>query len=102
MNEKEKSLTRKPVSGFHQVLPLPIRLLLSFIFLVATIIYTVSPIDLIPDILGPIGWVDDIGVWLVAFILDIKLLARRGVKKANEANQGIKGQGSFFSEDVND
>jgi uncharacterized membrane protein YkvA (DUF1232 family) len=102
MDEKEKLPIRKPVSGIHQILPLPIRLLLSFIFLVAALIYTVSPIDLIPDILGPIGWMDDIGVWLVVFILDLKLLVRWGVNKANEVNKGIKGRNSFFSEDVND
>jgi len=25
--------------------------------------YTVSPIDIIPDVLPVIGWLDDIGIW---------------------------------------
>jgi uncharacterized membrane protein YkvA (DUF1232 family) len=39
-----------------------IKFILSLIFLAFGVLYILSPIDIIPDILGPIGWVDDIGV----------------------------------------
>lgn len=44
------------------------RFIVSLILLIAGIIYTISPIDIIPDVLVPIGWVDDIGVLLASFI----------------------------------
>jgi uncharacterized membrane protein YkvA (DUF1232 family) len=31
------------------------------IFLITGIIYAIYPLDIIPDILGPMGWVDDMG-----------------------------------------
>lgn len=38
----------------------------SAVAAVAAVIYTVAPIDLIPELLlGPLGFVDDIGVWAV-------------------------------------
>lgn len=39
-----------------------LKFILSLVFLGFGVVYILSPIDLIPDILGPIGWVDDIGV----------------------------------------
>ena len=32
------------------------------------VIYALFPIDFIPDILGPIGWVDDIGILTIGFL----------------------------------
>ena len=40
------------------------RFILSIIFLIAGVVYMIYPLDIIPDILGPIGWVDDIGLLL--------------------------------------
>lgn len=40
------------------------RLIFSLILLAGGLVYAVYPLDLIPDILGPIGWVDDIGLLL--------------------------------------
>lgn len=42
------------------------RLILSLILLLAGIVYAIFPMDIIPDLLGPIGWVDDIGLLLAA------------------------------------
>ena len=39
----------------------------SVIFLTAAIAYVVSPLDLIPDVLVPVGWTDDILVMAVAW-----------------------------------
>ncbi len=44
------------------------RFIISLVLLVAGIVYAISPIDIIPDVLVPIGWVDDIGVLLASFI----------------------------------
>jgi uncharacterized membrane protein YkvA (DUF1232 family) len=32
------------------------------------VIYALFPIDFIPDILGPVGWVDDIGILTIGFL----------------------------------
>jgi len=42
------------------------RFVLSLILLVGGIIYALFPVDIIPDILGPIGWIDDLGLLLAA------------------------------------
>ena len=39
--------------------------ILSLALLAGGIVYTVSPVDIIPDMLVPLGWVDDLGVLLV-------------------------------------
>lgn len=44
------------------------RFIISLILLIAGIIYAISPVDIIPDVLVPIGWVDDIGVLLASFL----------------------------------
>jgi uncharacterized membrane protein YkvA (DUF1232 family) len=42
------------------------RLTISLILLLGSVIYAIFPVDIIPDLLGPIGWVDDIGFLLSA------------------------------------
>lgn len=44
------------------------KFLLSLLFLTAGLVYLISPIDLIPDILGPFGWIDDLTVLLGVFL----------------------------------
>lgn len=46
------------------------RLFLRIVFLLGAIVYAISPIDLIPDVLGPLGWVDDIGLWLALLLVE--------------------------------
>jgi uncharacterized membrane protein YkvA (DUF1232 family) len=48
------------------------RLVWNIVFLVAAIVYTVSPMDIIPDLLGPLGFTDDILLWAV--IVGVSLL----------------------------
>lgn len=54
------------------------RLFWRIVFLLAAVIYTVSPIDLIPDLLGPLGWVDDIGLWLALLLVEGYRFWRKG------------------------
>ena len=61
------------------------KLFLSIILLLAGMIYIISPIDIIPDILGPIGWVDDIFALLSACIYSIYSYLR--LKKALSASK---------------
>jgi uncharacterized membrane protein YkvA (DUF1232 family) len=44
------------------------KFILSLVFLLGGILYTLWPIDIIPDILGPVGWIDDISILLVTFL----------------------------------
>ncbi|HPJ39651.1 MAG TPA: DUF1232 domain-containing protein [Spirochaetota bacterium] len=45
------------------------RFFISLVFLCAGVIYTIFPIDFIPDFLGPVGWVDDISVLIMTALL---------------------------------
>ena len=49
------------------------RFILAVLFLMAAIVYTIWPVDIIPDILGPIGWIDDAAIWLVVIILGLTM-----------------------------
>jgi uncharacterized membrane protein YkvA (DUF1232 family) len=42
------------------------------VFLIACLVYLVAPIDLIPDLLGPLGWVDDIFALAVGFFFSFR------------------------------
>ncbi len=42
---------------------------LSWLAVVGTIIYVVSPIDFIPDVIPFVGVIDDVGLWGVMSIL---------------------------------
>ncbi len=65
------------------------RMILSVVFLLAGIVYLISPIDLIPDILGPIGWVDDIFFLIVSFLLSfLSWLKMKKEKRELEDRRG--------------
>ncbi len=63
-----------------QLLRARIRYYASLAFLAAGILYALFPLDLIPDLLGPVGWVDDIGVLIVSFVFALR--SYRRVKRA--------------------
>jgi len=49
----------------------------TWVMAVVTVIYTISPIDLIPEIvLGPLGLADDLGMWAILFGLAVKEKSR--------------------------
>ncbi|WP_314503618.1 YkvA family protein [uncultured Microbacterium sp.] len=42
----------------------------TWVAAIAAVVYTVAPIDMIPELLlGPLGFVDDIGVWSIFAVL---------------------------------
>ena len=77
-------------------LPLGVHLFLAVIFLLGAIVYTISPIDFIPDVLGPIGWVDDIMVWVVAIMVDMNIILKRTSRKGKERQERSEQKGSFI------
>jgi uncharacterized membrane protein YkvA (DUF1232 family) len=42
-----------------------------------TMLYCISPLDFIPDVLPLIGWLDDLGVFLLQVIAFLKYLKHR-------------------------
>ena len=77
-------------------LPIGVHLFIAVLFLLGAIVYTISPIDFIPDILGPIGWVDDIMVWVIAIMVDLNIILKRTFKKGKERLESSKQKGSFI------
>ena len=45
---------------------------------IGALVYGVSPIDIIPDFLGPLGLVDDAAVWVGAAVWIFNLIKGRG------------------------
>ena len=56
----------------------------SIVSLIAAVLYGVSPIDLIPDILPLIGWADDVSVGGVLILLAVSLFFRHMRSKKRE------------------
>ncbi|HSV97653.1 MAG TPA: YkvA family protein [Spirochaetota bacterium] len=65
------------------VLRARLRYYAALVFFAAGILYALFPLDLIPDILGPLGWVDDIGVLFVMFVFALR--SYRRLKLSREA-----------------
>ncbi|MCP4622430.1 MAG: DUF1232 domain-containing protein [bacterium] len=59
------------------------RFVFSVILLIGGIVYTIFPIDLIPDVLGPVGWIDDIG-FLLATCLNAAYSYHRVKRRSDE------------------
>jgi len=53
------------------------RILAAILVAAGAIAYGVSPIDVIPELLGPIGLIDDAAVWVGAAMAIVKLLKGR-------------------------
>ncbi len=58
------------------------RFYVSLVFLAAGILYSLWPVDFIPDFLGPIGWIDDLTVLAGAALWSARNY--RNLKKAGE------------------
>ena len=50
--------------------------LLGKLFVLAALVYVVSPVDLIPDAIPIVGWLDDVGVMSLAVAWMWRIVAR--------------------------
>lgn len=97
---KKKNLSPAARKRILDGMPLGVRLLISILFLICALIYTFWPIDFLPDILGPIGWTDDIGVWLLAIIADSRILLKSSWDRGKDSVNEKKQKDGFFEGDV--
>jgi uncharacterized membrane protein YkvA (DUF1232 family) len=95
---KDKSINKDELVSVScdKELPVGVHLVMAVIFLIGAIIYTISPIDFIPDILGPIGWVDDIMVWVIVIMVDLTIVMKRAFKKGKVYARRSKQKDSFI------
>ncbi|NCB38998.1 MAG: DUF1232 domain-containing protein [Erysipelotrichia bacterium] len=80
MNDKGPSIPR-------QLLARP---MLQFVLFFITVIYVVSPIDVVPDIMPLVGWLDDLAVFLAqisAFVVYLQEKRRETAQKQQHKNQ---------------
>ncbi len=52
---------------------------------IVAVLYGASPIDIIPDVLGPIGWADDALALLGAGYAIYRILKGRAARRAGDA-----------------
>lgn len=83
-------------SGLFGSLTPGLRFIMAAVFLVMAIIYSIWPIDIIPDILGPVGWVDDVAVWIVVFLLEGSLLLKGAIQRLRSAAQRGRQKDKFI------
>ena len=55
-----------------------------WIVIVATIIYLISPIDILPDVIPVLGWLDD-GVLVSILVMELTRLSRQ--RKSSKAEE---------------
>lgn len=87
MTEKGPSLPR-------QLLASPVAQMILFLFTVA---YVISPIDVIPDVLPVIGWLDDLAVFFTqvsAFFLYIRQKRQASEQKQQASRSEERRNGS--------
>lgn len=59
---------------------------ISIITLIGGLIYIVSPVDFIPDIIPVVGWIDDVGVFAFVYKLVNDELEKYSKWKSQQAN----------------
>ncbi|MBU2550667.1 MAG: DUF1232 domain-containing protein [Proteobacteria bacterium] len=74
--------------GVLAFLPAGLRLIASIIFLVAAVVYSLWPLDVIPDILGPVGWIDDVMFWCLIFLVEFGLWRKGRPRKDPRSGPG--------------
>lgn len=62
---------------------------MRLLLIVLALIYTLSPFDILPDFVVGLGWIDDLGLWLLLYWF---LFVRRLVKE-KEAQESARNQG---------
>ncbi len=83
MTEKGPSIPRSLVRS-------PLAQLILFVL---TVIYVISPIDVIPDVLPVIGWLDDLAIFITQ-ISAFFLYLNEKRKQAAAKQQSSQGEGS--------
>ncbi|HAE40934.1 MAG TPA: hypothetical protein DCG57_20225 [Candidatus Riflebacteria bacterium] len=81
-------MTEKGPSIPRQLLAKPGMQIFLFI---CTLVYVISPIDIIPDVVPIIGWLDDAAVFMAqiaSFIIYLKETRRRQTEKTTQQNEG--------------
>ncbi len=66
------------------------RLFKKFLPWIIGLIYVISPVDIIPDFIGGIGWLDDIGVIGLMFLWFLRMFKSRGKAPAREEGSEVK------------
>jgi uncharacterized membrane protein YkvA (DUF1232 family) len=66
------------------------KLFWNIVFLIAAIVYTISPMDIIPDILGPLGFTDDIFLWAVIVGASLFKWLRKGKSREFDDRGGFR------------
>jgi uncharacterized membrane protein YkvA (DUF1232 family) len=69
----------------HPELPLAGRLML-----IGMAIYVISPIDLVPDVLPVLGWLDDLALLTLILPLLLKLLPEEVLIEARRQSEGLR------------
>jgi len=51
--------------------------------IIGSVMYFLFPLDLIPDLIGPIGYVDDVSIFILALLTIKKYINDEHIEKAN-------------------
>lgn len=70
----------------RQLISSPVAQMILFLF---TVVYVVSPVDVIPDLIPVIGWIDDLAVFFTQ--VSAFLLYLRGKRQESEQKQQASG-----------
>ncbi len=97
MFNRIKNINLKDVFGalFSKESPLYVKGILIF-----ALLYVISPIDLIPDVLGVIGWVDDVAVVTGLVSLAMNLLERHQLSHSQYSSANDSDRPSRKPKDV--
>jgi uncharacterized membrane protein YkvA (DUF1232 family) len=65
------------------------------LFIAAIVAYAVSPIDLIPDFIPVLGYLDDLILIPLGIVVTIRMIPRHVMAESREASRGVKVGGGF-------
>ena len=69
--------------------------ILGKLFVLAAVVYVISPVDLIPDAFPIVGWLDDMGVMSLAVAFMWKVVGRyREAPAGQTADRGVRAGGA--------
>lgn len=87
MSDDKKNAEFDPGNFFQLMVSGEVPITFKLIVVLVPVLYTLMPIDLLPEaLLGPLGLVDDAGVWMLGAQL-FTTLANKHLEKKHEAQQ---------------